>query len=499
MVAPLAIGVDLGTQQLKVLAVNLERVSVLGSVQAPIHNIKAGPGALEQDPDQWWPLLSKLTRELIERLQLAPAAIRSIGLSGHMHSIVPLRADGSPAFNCIVWADTRALTQAKAIGALEGVTLWNPSIAAYSAPKLLWLRDNHPEAYGATHHVLFSKDYLRLRMTGEVSTDFSDVSGSLLWDFGAREWDADLLARLGIAASLLPQPQESTVVAGSLTEQAAADLGLPAGTPVATGAGDVACAVIGSGLESSDTLLINAGTAAQVILIQEQPAPYVPERGVRYLFELGIDGKAFAMGALPSAGLSLEWWRSLLGGQLTYGDLDELASDRLGTADGPLFIPYLQGTGTPDIRDDSLGTFLFMSSSADRALLTAAVMEGVVFGVKRCADTLLGSDATPQRKVLITGGMSKSQVMRRIFASAFGVTAAFRDFSDVSAIGAVALGAAAAGEVDSVAGFLRGLPFDTHEVAPDPVLAERYAAMSKRHREWAEFVAQHPQSWRRRR
>ena len=101
MPAPLAIGVDLGTQQLKVLAVDLERALVLGSVQAPIQNIKAVPGALEHDPHQWWPLLGKLTRELIERLQLAPSAIRSIGLSGHMHSIVPLKADGTPAFNCI--------------------------------------------------------------------------------------------------------------------------------------------------------------------------------------------------------------------------------------------------------------------------------------------------------------------------------------------------------------------------------------------------------------
>jgi len=112
--------------------------------------------------------------------------------------------------------------QAKAISALEGITLWNPSIAAYSAPKLMWLRENHPEAYAATRHVLFSKDYLRLRMTGELSADFSDVSGSLVWDFGAREWDTALLSQLGIAVSLLPQPQESTAIAGYLTEQAAA-------------------------------------------------------------------------------------------------------------------------------------------------------------------------------------------------------------------------------------------------------------------------------------
>jgi xylulokinase len=491
MSAPLALGVDLGTQQLKVLAVDLERALVLGSVQAPLHNIKAGPGALEQDPQQWWPLLSRLTRELIERLGLVPSSIGSIGLSGHMHSIVPLKADGSPAFNCIVWADTRALAQAKTIGALQGITLWNPAIAAYSAPKLLWLRENHPEAYAATRHVLFSKDYLRLKMTGELATDFSDASGSLAWDFGARQWDAALLSQLGIAESLLPQPQEATAVAGYLSAQGAADLGLPAGTPVATGAGDVACAVLGSGLESSDTLLINAGTAAQVILIQEQPAPHAPERGVRYLFELGIDGKTFAMGALPAAGLSLEWWRSLLGGQLTYSALDELASDRLGTADGPLFIPFLQGTGTPDILDDSLGAFLGMSSSTDRGLLTAAVMEGVVFGVKRCAEALLGGSGAPQRKVLITGGVSKSQVMRRIFASVFGVTASFRDFSDVSALGAVALGATAVGEAGSVASFLRRLPFDVQAVSSDAGLAERYERMYARHRRWSALIAQH--------
>ena len=199
--------------------------------------------------------------------------------------------------------------------------LWNPAISPYSIAKILWLREHQPAVYRELDKVLFAKDYLRFRMTGEIATDYSDASGSLMWDFAEREWDADLLAELDLPLRLLPPVHGSADLAGNLSPQAAADLGLSPSTLVAYGGGDAACAVIGSGIPDRDTLMINAGTAVQIIEIQDSPTPFHPEAAVRYLFELGVDGKTFAIGALNSAGHSLNWWRNLLDPSLlTHGE-----------------------------------------------------------------------------------------------------------------------------------------------------------------------------------
>ena len=305
-----------------------------------------------------------------------------------MHSIVPLRADGSVVRNCIVWADTRSQPQAKILARAK-TRLWNPPIAPYSIAKILWLREHEPETYRDMETVLFSKDYLRYRMTGELATDYSDASGSLMWDFAARRWDEALLAEFDLPVSLLPPALGSAKAAGVLTAGAAADLGLAPGTPVACGGGDAACAVIGSGIAHSDTLMINAGTAVQVIELQDEPRPFHRETANRYLFELGAPGQSFAIGALNSAGHSLDWWRGLIAPGLSHDEFEALAAEEASAEDGPLFLPWLQGTGTPYLLDGPHGAFLQLSSTADRAILTRAVMDGVALGIRLCAEALV--------------------------------------------------------------------------------------------------------------
>ena len=199
----LIIGIDLGTTGLKVIAARAKDAAIVGVASAPVRNLTPAPGWLEQNPDDWWAALRHLTRQLLSENDIAPQAVAGIGLSGHMHSIAPLRADGSLAHNCLVWADARAQDQADALGQRQD-KLWNPAIAPYSLAKLLWLRQHRPEVFESTACVLFPKDYLRWRLTGELATDYSDASGSLMWDFRARGWDAALLAGLGLSADSLP-------------------------------------------------------------------------------------------------------------------------------------------------------------------------------------------------------------------------------------------------------------------------------------------------------
>lgn len=489
MSSPIVLGIDLGTQQLKVIAVDGSTAAVLGSAQTAVENLTPAPGWLEQIPGDWWTALCRLTRELTAKLGISAEAIGGIGLSGHMHSIVPLRADGGIAHNCIVWADARSKAQAQRLAKTGAEKLWNPPIAPYSLNKILWLRESLPRVFEEASCFLFSKDYLRYRMTGALGTDPSDASGSLMWDFAKREWDAALLAEFDLSPSLLPPVRESSEIAGTLSAGAASDLGLAAGATVACGGGDCPCAVVGSGIPDAETLLINAGTAVQVIEMRRQPARYDPLADARYLFELGVDGRCFAISALNSAGQSLEWWRAVVDERLSYAEFDALAAQTPSTPDGPLFLPYLQGTGAPYLLDGAYGSFLQLSATADQGALTRAVMDGVACGIKHCAEALVTEEALANKNILFTGGLPKSPLMREILANVFGGEIRCRSFSDMSALGAAAHAAVAAGIRNDARAFLAGFDYGEITVKATPALQEQYAASYERYKMWAERIA----------
>ena len=485
MNSPIVLGIDLGTQGLKVVAFDVASAQALGSVSAAVENLTPAPGWLEQEPNQWWATLCRLARDLTCAKDIPTESVVAIGLSGHMHSIVPLHADGSVAHNCIVWADTRSRDQARRISAAASSALWNPSIAPYSLAKILWLRENRPELSDEIEHILWPKDYLRYRLTGKIATEYADASGTLMWDFAARAWDDELLADFELSPDLLPDVRASNEAAGTLSKTAAENLGFSVNTVVAYGGGDCACAVVGSGIPDSDTLLINAGTAVQVIEMREEPSPYNRDAGVRYLFELGVEGRTFAIGALNSAGHSLEWWRRLLDEQLTYAEFDALAADATPTPEGPIFLPYLQGTGTPHLLDGPYGSFVQLSATANQSALTRAVMDGVAFGIKHCAEALVKDADLSAKKILFTGGVPKSPLMRQILANVFDGEVRFRSFSDMSALGAAAHGVVAAGLAPDARTWLAEFDYGEGRAKESPALRERYTVTYKRYKKWA--------------
>ncbi len=479
------LGIDLGTQGLKIILVEAASARVIASASAPVESISRAPGYMVQDPQAWWQSLRQLSRGLLRERDIAPEAIAAIGLSGHMHSIVPMHADGRVARNCLVWADTRSQSQADRIHARSAPRLWNPAIAPYSLAKLLWLREHEPAVYEQMATVLFSKDYLRYRMTGRIASDFSDASASLMWDFAKRDWDAGLLAQHDIPLDILPPVYGSADAAGTLSAEAADALGLTRRAIVAYGGGDAACAVVGAGIPDRDTLMINAGTAVQVIEIQAQPTPFHPQSAIRYLFELGIEGTSVAIGALNSAGHSLNWWRNLLDPSLAPADLDKLAAAEPSRADGSLFLPYLQGTGTPFLRDGPYGGFVQLSATADKGALTRAVMDGVAFGIRLCAEALVGEEALRSKRVLITGGLPKSPLMREILSQVLPARTIFRQFSDMSALGAAAHAAVAAGISADASAFLADFDYGEISHPPDPAMQARYDETYAQFKRWA--------------
>lgn len=448
------IGVDLGTQQLKVAAADINSVKerlVIGSAQTPIQAISKEQGAYMHDCQGWWQSCCLLVKKLLADFSIRADEVVGIGLSGHMHSLVPLCRRGTPTYYAIAWIDSRATHEAQEIiqrAQEANLPVWNPAIAAYTAPKLLWLRKHHPDSFARTATFVYPKDYLRYRMTGGVSTDYSDASGSLLWDFANRCWDYHLADELQLQHSLFPLVQESNSVSGELTITAAEELGLRKGIPVVAGAGDVAAAIVGSGIEGTGGILINAGTAAQVIQIDAPAEPYTAASSPRYLFELGLNGRTFAMGALPSSGLCIEWWRQKFFPEMTYADLDSFLSGYSNKLDGPLFVPYLQGTGTPYALDESIGAFIQLSPQSNARTMLYAVFEGVAFGIRNVTEALISPDSLRTRDFVITGGLTKSSLMRATLTNVFGTKVKFRQQGDASLMGAVSLGASILPQVD---------------------------------------------------
>jgi xylulokinase len=472
MTERVVLAVDLGTQRLKVAAVSVREWRIVAQKACSIPYSSTEDGMFEQDPEEWWRAFVGLLRALIGNGELDPRRVSAVGLSGHMHSLVLLDEHGQPTRPAIAWADARSHMYGAAVQGASRDALWNPAIAPYTATKLLWLKDHDPVPLSAARHVMFPKDYLRFRLTGSIGTDPSDASSSLLWDFGAGAWDYRLISALGLDQALFPDVLPSTAIGGHVNEVASGQTGLPEGTIVAVGSGDVASALNGHASSGSSDVLINAGTAAQIILSSIQPERFVPGDPARFVFERGTPTGAFAMGALPSAGLSLTWWSKVIDNPGGVAALGEGIDLDVGAGAPPYFLPFLQGTGTPMLRDQAAGAFLSLSGASSREAMTRAVMEGIAYGIRFSLEEL---DRRANANVVsVTGGLARSSVIRRMITNVLGRTVQFQDQADVSLVGAAAYGAVACGAAATTSQVASAMAGGTERVEVDDKLASKY-------------------------
>ncbi len=484
----LLLAVDLGTQQFKAMVVSAATGEVVSRAVAAVDNYSEAPGMVEQDPQQWQELLFAVGRRAVDESGKA-AAIAGIGVTGHMHTLVGLDAQHRPVHRAVVWNDTRSSRAAETLARSE--PLWNPPISAYTLPKLLWLEQHHPEAASRVSTLVYPKDYLRLCLTGRAATDPSDASSSLAWDFRARAWDHGLLCEHGLGELDMPEVLRSNALAGELDAEPARRLGLRAGLPVATGAGDVAAALIGANVVDSDAVLINAGTAAQVITLPRAGRDEIldgrHERGrIGYLFEVGLEDRLFIMGALPSAGHSLAWWRRLGGGRHGFEDLDAMAAEHPLEPSAAIFLPYLQGTGTPSMVDGGLAGFVQVSASEDVGRLTRAVIEGVAMGIRGALDAMMQGRPRPST-IVITGGLGRSSTFCRALSTLLAETVEVRQVADVSCIGAAATAwSLLEGEVEAIP--IRSDAFSTY--TPDSAGRDAIEARYLRFQRWTDIVVE---------
>jgi xylulokinase len=454
---PQLLGIDLGTSSVKVLlATGTGQTVGRGSAEYPIQ--RPGPGWAEQDPDDWWRATVTAVRQALSGAGGPPVPVAAIGLSGQMHGTVLLDEMGGLLSPAVIWPDRRSEPQVREITALIGAArlielTGSPVATGFQAATVRWMQQERPDLWRRVHTVLLPKDYLRYRLTGDVHTDPSDGSGTLLFDVRRRDWSPDVLAALGVDVAQLPPVQPSVAVAGQLGRQAAAALGLPAGTPVVTGAADTACSALGAGIVDARTLLLTISTGGQIVL----PAPgvQVDRAGRIHTFcgalPPGPDQAGwYQMAAILSAGMALRWLRDQVfsvPGEAAYARMIAWAEAAPAGAGGLLFLPYLAGERTPHMDPQARGLFLGLTAGHGRAELVRAVLEGVALACYDAYLVLAELGARPER-IIMAGGGARSQLWRQIVADVFGLPVQQLEVGEQSALGAALLAGGGVGLLD---------------------------------------------------
>lgn len=438
------VGLDVGTGGARAVAVD-ESGSVVAEASSEYPLQSPRPGWTEQDPDDWW----RGAREALGKVA-AEEEVAGIGLTGQMHGSVFLDSSDEVIRPALLWNDQRTFRQCDEITRIVGEErlisiAGNPALTGFQAPKIVWLRDEEPANFGQVARVLLPKDYVRLQLTGEYATDASDAAGTLLLDVRARDWSREILDALEIPHEWMPEVYEGPENTGTLREDVAEQLGLPAGIPVAAGGGDNAAAAVGTGIVGPGLVSSSVGTSGVLFAHASEFDP--DPSGRLHAFCHAVPGAYHLMGVTLSAGGSLSWWRETLGGD--YDELVEVASDVPPGAEGLLFLPYLSGERTPHLDPKARGAFFGLTSRHGVAHMTRAVMEGVIFSLRDSLEIMRELEV-PVEDVRATGGGARSALWRRLQADIYGTPVRRTVADEGPAYGAALLAGVAAGAYSDV-------------------------------------------------
>lgn len=477
------LGLDISTTATKALLVD-ESGRVVGSAASPHRLLTPRPLWSEQDPEEWWNATASSVREVLRATETRADEVAAIGLAGQMHGLVLLDADRSVLRPAILWNDQRASAECEEIrsrmGGLQALVAatGNDAFPGFSAPKLLWVRNNEPDLFARVRQVLLPKDYVRFRMTGEYATDRAGAGGTLLLDLATRDWSKAVLDALEIPGDILSPTHEGTEITGVLDVGAAQILGLAAGTPVVGGGGDQAAQAVGVGAVNPDVSALTVGTSGVVFAASTRPV-FDPD-GRAHAFPHAAPGLWHMMGVMLSAAGSLQWYRDKLAPGVPFDDLVAEAADVSPGADDLLFLPYLSGERTPHADPFARAVFSGLTLSHGRGHLTRAVLEGVAFGLRDNLDLLVKAGVPAPSALRASGGALKSGLWSSILANVLDTDLEVVASPEGAAHGAALLagvGAEAWSDVDAAC--LASVRIE-RVVHPDSALAETYHSVHSR-------------------
>lgn len=463
------LGIDLGTSGVKALLIDVTQKTV-ASGHGKLDVSRPHAGWSEQDPADWIRATEAAIAELKASHPKELAAVKGIGLSGHMHGATLIDAADKVLRPCILWNDTRSHAQAAALDANPQFRAISGNIVfpGFTAPKLVWVKENEPEIFAKVAKVLLPKDYLRLWLSGEHISEMSDSAGTSWLDVGKRQWSDELLAASGMRRDQMPNLVEGSAQAGLLKPQLAAQWGMGANVVISGGGGDNAASAVGMGTVAAGQAFVSLGTSGVLFAANDRYLPN-PESAV-HAFCHALPQTWHQMGVILSATDSLNWLAGITGKEA--GDLTKELGDELKAPGSVTFLPYLSGERTPYNDAAIRGSFTGLGHESGRAALTQGVLEGVAFAFRDSLEALKAA-GTKLERVTAIGGGSRSKYWLKAIATALNLPVdlpADGDFG--AAFGAARLGLIAAESADPAA--ICTAPRTIETIEPVTALAEAY-------------------------
>ena len=463
------IGVDLGTSALKLVMMkgNGELVKTV-SKEYPLYFPRSGWS--EQNPTDWFSAVKEGLKELAA---CADEKIAGISFGGQMHGLVILDKDDNVLRPAILWNDGRSTEETDYLNNVIGKEKLskltaNIAFAGFTAPKILWVKNNEPEIFAKIAKIMLPKDYISYMLSGSFSTDYSDASGMLLLDVKNKKWSKEMIDICSISEDMLPKLYESYEAVGTIKSELAKELGLNEGIKIVAGAGDNAAAAIGTATVGEGACNISLGTSGTVFISSKNFG--VDNFNALHSFA-HADGNYHLMGCMLSAASCNKWWMEEILKTKDFakeqGNIDNLGENNV------FFLPYLMGERSPHNDPDAAGTFIGMRMDTKREDMTLAVFEGVTFALRDSLEVARSLGIKIER-TMICGGGAKSPLWKRLVANILNVEVDVPMSEEGPGFGAAILAAVGCGEYESVEKAAKSIIKIKEKIKPEADLVVKY-------------------------
>ena len=466
------IGVDLGTSSVKLILMD-ESGKIHGSVSREYPLSFPQPGWSEQKPEDWYRESVEGLKELLKDVDGSQVAGVSFG--GQMHGLVILDENDEVIRPAILWNDGRTQKQVEYLNneigkdTLSKYTA-NIAFAGFTAPKILWVKENEPENFKRIKKIMLPKDYLAYKFSGTFCTDYSDASGMLLLDVQNKKWSDEMCEICGITKDQLPKLYESYEKVGVMNHELASSLGLSDNVVVAAGAGDNAAAAVGTGTVGNNRCNISLGTSGTIFMSSEKFG--VDDNNALHSFD-HADGKYHLMGCMLSAASCNKWWMDEILKTKDYAD-EQKGIEKLGE-NHVFFLPYLMGERSPWNNPNARATFTGITMDTTREDMTQAVLEGVAFATRDMYEVAKSIGITPER-TMICGGGAKSPLWRKMIANILNIKVDVPECEEGPGMGGAMLAMVACGAYKTVEDACAAIVKVKETEEPDAELVKKYEA-----------------------
>lgn len=466
------IGIDLGTSSVKLLLMD-ETGKILKVVSREYEISFPCPGWSEQSPEDWVSQTKSGLRELLNGFDAK--LVSGIGAGGQMHGLVALDENDNAIRPAILWNDGRTFKEVEFLNKVIGENVIakytsNIAFAGFTAPKILWMKNNEPDNFAKVKKIMLPKDYINYILTGVHCTDVSDASGTLLFDVKNRCWSKEMLNICEITEEQMPKIFESYEPVGTIRPEIAEEFGFNKDVVVAAGAGDNAAAAVGTGTVGDGACNISVGTSGTIFISADRYAEN-KNNAVHYFDH--ANGKYHLMGCMLSAASCNKWWvEEILKTNNLAKDQEIITDDKLGK-NHVFFLPYLMGERSPINDTNARGTFIGMTMDSTRSDMTQAILEGVAFGIRDSLEVAKSMGINVKRS-RICGGGAKSPLWKKIIANICNLEIESIESEEGPGYGGAMLAMVACGEYSDVNTIAEKFVKVVDVVKPDPKLTELY-------------------------